>query len=179
VDPVRSRPCLVRGTSPIGTAAERVTRPGEFAWPETEGGERDFLAPGWGKMKAALSARQDKNPAIAWRTSALTIANLDEAVKRAKAYEVAGVAAIFLAGGVTVEAVEVVSSVRLNQRSPSRQSTFGRRDRGPRVSNLAPSSEDSETNSVARAFRLPPPTAPGDASLIATLRRHDQERSGL
>ena len=65
---------------------------------------------GVGKMKAALSARQDKNLVIAGRTSALTIANLDEAVKRAKAYESTGVDAIFLAGGVTVEAVEVVSS---------------------------------------------------------------------
>ena len=46
---------------------------------------------GVGKMKAALSARQDKNLAIAGRTSALAIANLDEAVKRAKAYEAAGV----------------------------------------------------------------------------------------
>jgi len=65
---------------------------------------------GAGKMKAALSARQDKNLVIAGRTSALAIASLDEAVKRAKAYEAAGVDAIFLAGGVTVEAVEVVSS---------------------------------------------------------------------
>ena len=65
---------------------------------------------GVGKMKAALSARQDKNLVIAGRTSALAIANLDEAVKRAKAYEAAGVDAVFLAGGVTVEAVEVVSS---------------------------------------------------------------------
>jgi carboxyvinyl-carboxyphosphonate phosphorylmutase len=65
---------------------------------------------GVGKMKAALSARQEKNLVIAGRTSALAIANLDEAVKRAKAYEAAGVDAIFLAGGVTVEAVEVVSS---------------------------------------------------------------------
>src|SRR5262249_4619952 len=65
---------------------------------------------GIGKMKAALSARQDKNLVIAGRTSALAIASLDEAVKRAKAYEEAGVDAIFLAGGVTVEAVEVVSS---------------------------------------------------------------------
>jgi carboxyvinyl-carboxyphosphonate phosphorylmutase len=53
---------------------------------------------------------QEKNLVIAGRTSALAIANLDEAVKRAKAYEAAGVDAIFLAGGVTVEAVEVVSS---------------------------------------------------------------------
>ena len=65
---------------------------------------------GIGKMKAALSARQDTNLVIAGRTSALAIANLDEAVKRAKAYEAAGVDAIFLAGGATIEAVEVVSS---------------------------------------------------------------------
>ena len=44
---------------------------------------------GVGKMKAALSARQDKNLVIAGRTSALAIANLDETLKRAKAYEAA------------------------------------------------------------------------------------------
>jgi len=65
---------------------------------------------GVGKMKAAVTARQDRNLVIAGRTSALAIANLDETVKRAKAYEAAGVDAIFLAGGVTVEAVELVSS---------------------------------------------------------------------
>jgi oxaloacetate decarboxylase len=65
---------------------------------------------GIGKMKAALSARQDKDLVIAGRTSALAMANLDEAVKRAKAYEAAGVDAIFLAGGATIEAVEAVSS---------------------------------------------------------------------
>ena len=66
---------------------------------------------GVGKMKAALSARQDKNLVIAGRTSALAIANLDDAVKRARAYEVAGVDAVFLAGGVTVEAVS--SAIRI------------------------------------------------------------------
>jgi carboxyvinyl-carboxyphosphonate phosphorylmutase len=65
---------------------------------------------GVGKMKAALSARQDKNLVIAGRTSALAIANIDEAIKRAKAYEAAGVDAIFLAGGVTVASIEAVSS---------------------------------------------------------------------
>ena len=69
---------------------------------------------GIGKMKAALAGRQDKRLVIAGRTSALAIAGLDEALKRAKAYEAAGVDAIFLAGGVTAEAVEAVSSqVRL------------------------------------------------------------------
>jgi oxaloacetate decarboxylase len=65
---------------------------------------------GIGKMKAALSARQDKKLAIAGRTSALAITGLDDAMKRAKAYEAAGVDAIFLAGGVTVEAIEAISS---------------------------------------------------------------------
>src|ERR1700688_4068280 len=65
---------------------------------------------GIGKMKAALSARQDKNLAIAGRTSALAITSLDDAIKRAKAYEAVGVDAIFLAGGVTVAAIEAVSA---------------------------------------------------------------------
>jgi carboxyvinyl-carboxyphosphonate phosphorylmutase len=65
---------------------------------------------GIGKMKAGLSARQDKNLVIAGRTSALAITGVDDAIKRAKAYEAAGVDAIFLAGGLTVEAIEAVSS---------------------------------------------------------------------
>ena len=64
---------------------------------------------GAGKMRAALSARQDKRLVIAGRTSALAIAGVDEAIKRARAYEAAGVDAIFLAGGVTAEAIEAVS----------------------------------------------------------------------
>jgi carboxyvinyl-carboxyphosphonate phosphorylmutase len=65
---------------------------------------------GIGKMKAALSARQDNKLVIAGRTSALAITGLDDAMKRAKAYEAAGVDAIFLAGGVTVEAIEAIST---------------------------------------------------------------------
>jgi carboxyvinyl-carboxyphosphonate phosphorylmutase len=65
---------------------------------------------GIGKMKAALSARQDKKLVIAGRTSALAITGLDDAMKRAKAYETAGVDAIFLAGGITTEAIEAISS---------------------------------------------------------------------
>ena len=65
---------------------------------------------GIGKMKAALSARQDKNLVIAGRTSALAVTNVDDTISRAKAYEAAGVDAIFLAGGVTVAGIEAVSS---------------------------------------------------------------------
>src|SRR5580704_14852838 len=63
---------------------------------------------GIGKMKAALAGRQDKRLVIAGRTSALASSGIDEAITRAKAYEAAGVDAIFLAGGVTPEAVEAV-----------------------------------------------------------------------
>src|SRR5262249_62012344 len=61
-------------------------------------------------MKAALPARQDKNLVIAGRTSALAITGVDDTIKRAKAYEAAGVDAIFLAGGLTVETIEAVSA---------------------------------------------------------------------
>ena len=61
-------------------------------------------------MKAALSARQDKKLVIAGRTSALAITGVDDTIKRVKAYEAAGVDAIFLAGGLTVEAIEAVSA---------------------------------------------------------------------
>jgi oxaloacetate decarboxylase len=69
---------------------------------------------GVGKMKAALAGRQDKNLVIAGRTSALAITGIDDCIRRAKAYEAAGVDAIFLAGGVTAEAIEAVSeAIRL------------------------------------------------------------------
>ena len=53
---------------------------------------------GVGKMKAALSGRQDKNLIVAGRTGALRITSLDDCIARAKAYEAAGVDAMFLAG---------------------------------------------------------------------------------
>src|SRR5512146_2248455 len=65
---------------------------------------------GIGKMKAALSARQDPKLVIAGRTSGLAITGIEDTIRRAKAYEAAGVDAIFLAGGVTVEGIEAVSS---------------------------------------------------------------------
>jgi len=65
---------------------------------------------GVGKMKAALDARQDNKLVIAGRTSALAITGLDDAMRRVKAYEAAGVDAIFLAGGITTEAIEAISS---------------------------------------------------------------------
>src|ERR1051325_4302854 len=65
---------------------------------------------GVGKMKAALSARHDKRVCMAERTPALATIGYDDTLKRAKAYEAAGIDAIFLAGGVTVEGIEAISS---------------------------------------------------------------------
>jgi carboxyvinyl-carboxyphosphonate phosphorylmutase len=53
---------------------------------------------GVGKMRAALSGRQDPGLVIAGRTSALTVTSTADAVVRAKAYEAAGVDALFFTG---------------------------------------------------------------------------------
>ena len=53
---------------------------------------------GVGKMRAALAARRDPGLTIAGRTSAPSITGIADAIARAKAYEAAGVDAIFLVG---------------------------------------------------------------------------------
>ena len=58
---------------------------------------------GAGKMRAALAGRRDPKLMIAGRTSAVSVAGLDEAVTRITAYEAAGVDAIFLIGVKTKE----------------------------------------------------------------------------
>ena len=63
---------------------------------------------GVGKMKAALSARQDPTLCIAGRSSALRFGGVEEAIRRTKAYEQAGVDAMFLAGAQTREEVQAV-----------------------------------------------------------------------
>jgi len=65
---------------------------------------------GVGKMKAALAGRQDKNLIIAGRTGALRVTDLDDTIARCKAYEAAGVDAMFLAGASKRSDVEAVSA---------------------------------------------------------------------
>jgi oxaloacetate decarboxylase len=65
---------------------------------------------GVGKMRAALAGRQDRRLVVAGRTSALAIGGVGETIKRATAYEAAGVDAIFLSGAKTRADVEAVSS---------------------------------------------------------------------
>ena len=68
------------------------------------------LDEGIGKMKAALAARADPALAIAGRTGALRITGLDDTIRRVKAYQQAGVDAIFLAGAATRDEVAAVAA---------------------------------------------------------------------
>ena len=64
------------------------------------GGEPGLLSleAGLGKMRAAVAARDDKGLVVVARTSALNLVNLDEAVRRAKAYATCGADALFFTG---------------------------------------------------------------------------------
>lgn len=53
---------------------------------------------GLGKIKAALSARQDPALVIVGRTGAASITSVDDAIARAKSYEAAGVDALMFTG---------------------------------------------------------------------------------
>ena len=68
------------------------------------------LAEGVGKMKAALAGRQDPALCIAGRTSAVQITGLDDAIARGKAYEQAGVDALFFVGVRTRTELDAISS---------------------------------------------------------------------
>jgi len=60
-------------------------------------------------MRAALTARSDPDLAIAGRTSAMAITGVEDAIRRAKAYEAAGVDAMFLVGIKTKEQLEAAA----------------------------------------------------------------------
>ena len=68
------------------------------------------LEEGVGKMKAALAGRTDPALTVAGRTSALRISGLEDTINRVKAYEQAGVDAIFLAGASTRDEVAAVAA---------------------------------------------------------------------
>ena len=56
------------------------------------------LEEGVGKMKAALDARADSSLVIMGRTGAASITSIEDAVRRARAYEAVGVDALFFTG---------------------------------------------------------------------------------
>ncbi len=68
------------------------------------------LEEGVGKMKAALDARGDPSLVIIGRTGAASIASLDDAIARAKAYEATGVDALFFTGIRTRAELEAIAA---------------------------------------------------------------------
>jgi oxaloacetate decarboxylase len=67
------------------------------------------LEEGVGKINAALDARCDPSLVVAGRTGAASIASLDDAIARAKAYEACGVDALFFTGIKTKAELEAIS----------------------------------------------------------------------
>lgn len=67
------------------------------------------VAEGVGKMKAALSARTDPGLVIAARTSAAIITDSEDAATRLKAYEEAGVDALFVYGIHDLASLEAIA----------------------------------------------------------------------
>jgi carboxyvinyl-carboxyphosphonate phosphorylmutase len=65
---------------------------------------------GVGKMRAALAGRPDPAFHVVGRTSAPLISNLDDTIARLRAYEQAGVDALFIVGLKTVDDLRAVSS---------------------------------------------------------------------
>ncbi len=65
---------------------------------------------GVGKMRAALGAREDPSLVIIGRTSAAAVSSIDDAIARARAYEAAGVDALFFAGGMNEANLDAMAS---------------------------------------------------------------------
>ncbi len=76
-----------------------------------QGGETRLLAldEGAAKMRAAVAARADPSLVIVGRTSAVGVTGLDDAIARAKAYQAAGVDALFLLGVTTRAEIEALA----------------------------------------------------------------------
>ena len=68
------------------------------------------LAEGGAKMRAALEARRDPGLVIMGRTSAAVITGIGDAIVRVRAYQEAGVDAIFLAGLKTREDLTAIAA---------------------------------------------------------------------
>jgi carboxyvinyl-carboxyphosphonate phosphorylmutase len=83
----------------------------ELPQPFGSGGKPRLLSveEGVGKMKAALAGRRDPEMVIAGRTSAAQLTGIEDCIARARAYEAAGVDAIFLVGVPSREALEQIA----------------------------------------------------------------------
>src|ERR1700760_3496099 len=77
------------------------------------------LDEGIGKMRAAVAAREDKSFVIVGRTSAAAMTGTEDVLRRAKAYEAAGVDALFFAGGGTTDQLDAIAPAGKAPDSPA------------------------------------------------------------
>tara|TARA_B100000029_G_scaffold119254_1_gene112575 strand:- start:436 stop:1296 length:861 start_codon:yes stop_codon:yes gene_type:complete len=104
---------VMRTVEELETAGVAALTIEDTVLPRTFGDGKTTLLPieeGVGKMKAALAARRDPNMVVAGRSSSLQVTGVDDTIARAKAYEAAGVDAMFLAGATTKAEVEAVTA---------------------------------------------------------------------
>src|SRR5271156_411693 len=66
------------------------------------------IAEGVGKMRAALAGRQDPKLVVAGRTGAVAVTGVEDAIARARAYQAAGVDAMFFSGVKTRAELEAI-----------------------------------------------------------------------
>jgi oxaloacetate decarboxylase len=66
---------------------------------------------GVGKMRAAVSARQDPNLVVVGRTLATQVTGIDDAVARVRAYQTTGIDAVLLSGVATRAQIDAVAAV--------------------------------------------------------------------
>jgi carboxyvinyl-carboxyphosphonate phosphorylmutase len=78
-----------------GLTIEDTLLPAAFGEPKAQ---LISLEEGVGKMKAALGGRSDPSLVIMGRTGAASITSIEDAIRRARAYEAAGVDALFFTG---------------------------------------------------------------------------------
>ena len=84
---------------------EDTLLPHQFAGSETA---LVSLEEGLGKVRAALAARKDPELVIVARTSAMAVTDINDAVRRARAYSEAGADALFLAGVSAMSQIEAI-----------------------------------------------------------------------
>jgi carboxyvinyl-carboxyphosphonate phosphorylmutase len=91
-----------------GLSIEDTLLPRSFG----SGGRTELLSveEGVGKMKAALAGRSDPGLCVFGRTSALAVTGVEDCIVRAKAYQAAGVDAIFLVGAKERAELEAVAA---------------------------------------------------------------------
>lgn len=84
----------------------------ELPQPYGAGGETRLIPveEGVGKMKAALAGRQDPALVIAGRTGAVSVTGVDDAIARARAYEAAGVDAVFFTGVAARDQLDTIAA---------------------------------------------------------------------